>query len=166
MAFLLQLPSPLSTSRHHPLPVFTSLTKASLSHKITQTQNSIQLSKWVPNFQSKSLNFLLSGSLALALSFTGVGFAEGKVGVNKPELLPKEFTSVIDVAGFLSDGQVWYTSFYVLITMGDNVHVWFCKLTFNLLSVKLDFHNTYFTNKTHFSKYAGGGTHDLGPPLL
>lgn len=74
MAFLLQLPSPLSTSRHHPLPVFTSLTKASLSHKITQTQNSIQLSKWVPNFQSKSLNFLLSGSLALALSFTGQHF--------------------------------------------------------------------------------------------
>ncbi|CAI9766331.1 unnamed protein product [Fraxinus pennsylvanica] len=105
MAFLLQLPSPLCTFRHHPLPAFTSPTKASLSHKITQTQNSIQLSKWVPNFQSKSLNFLLSGSLALALSFTGVGFAEGKVGVNKPELLPKEFTSVIDVAGFLSDGQ-------------------------------------------------------------
>ncbi|KAL2554346.1 Thylakoid lumenal 15.0 kDa protein 2 [Forsythia ovata] len=103
MAFLLQLPSPL-TFRHPPLPVFRSPTKASLSHKIRQTQNSIQLSKWV-NLQSKSLNFLLSGSLVLALSFTGVGFAEGKVGVNKPELLPKEFTSVIDVAGFLSDGQ-------------------------------------------------------------
>ncbi|KAL2533640.1 Thylakoid lumenal 15.0 kDa protein 2 [Abeliophyllum distichum] len=104
MAFLLQLPSPLIL-RHPPLPVFTSPTKASLSHKIAQTHNSIKLSKWVPNLQSKSLNFLLSGSLVLALSFTGVGFAEGKVGVNKPELLPKEFTSVIDVAGFLSDGQ-------------------------------------------------------------
>lgn len=48
---------------------------------------------------------MLSGSLALALSFTGVCTAEAKVGVNKPELLPKEFTPVIDVAGFLSDGQ-------------------------------------------------------------
>jgi hypothetical protein len=27
-------------------------------------------------------------------------------GVNRPELLPKRFTPVIDVAGFLSEGQV------------------------------------------------------------
>ncbi|EPS58490.1 hypothetical protein M569_16322, partial [Genlisea aurea] len=54
---------------------------------------------------SKALKILLSGSLSLALSFHGIGLAEAKVGVNKPDLLPKEFTAVIDVAGFLSDGQ-------------------------------------------------------------
>ncbi|XP_010543409.1 PREDICTED: thylakoid lumenal 15.0 kDa protein 2, chloroplastic [Tarenaya hassleriana] len=61
--------------------------------------------KWVSGFRSKSLSFLLSGALSLSLSLSGIGYAEGKVGVNKPELLPKEYTSVLDVAGFLSDGQ-------------------------------------------------------------
>ncbi|KAH1090220.1 hypothetical protein J1N35_017477 [Gossypium stocksii] len=61
--------------------------------------------KWVPDFRAKSLNWVFCGALALTLSATGVGFAEAKVGVNKPELLPREFTPVIDVAGFLSDGQ-------------------------------------------------------------
>ncbi len=27
-------------------------------------------------------------------------------GANNPELLPKEYTTVIDIAGFLSQGQV------------------------------------------------------------
>ncbi|BAT95304.1 thylakoid lumenal 15.0 kDa protein 2, chloroplastic [Vigna umbellata] len=54
----------------------------------------------------KPLHFALSGALSLGLLFGGIRVAEAaKVGVNKPELLPKEFTSVIDVAGFLSDGQ-------------------------------------------------------------
>lgn len=47
----------------------------------------------------------LSGALTLGLSLSGVGLAHALVGVNKPELLPKEFSPVIDVAGFLSDGQ-------------------------------------------------------------
>lgn len=71
----------------------------------TQTHHLLS-SQWVADFKSKTLNYFLSGTLALALSLTGgVGIAEGKVGVNKPDLLPKEFTPVIDVAGFLSDGQ-------------------------------------------------------------
>ncbi|PIA29173.1 hypothetical protein AQUCO_06200038v1 [Aquilegia coerulea] len=60
--------------------------------------------KWV----SESLNIALSTALALGISLTGgCGIAEAaaKVGVNKPELLPKEFSPVIDVAGFLTSGQ-------------------------------------------------------------
>ncbi|KAK4481097.1 hypothetical protein RD792_011968 [Penstemon davidsonii] len=118
MAFPLQLlPSSSSPLAFRHSTVSTNPTKASsLSHKTTKLHKSIQLPNWVSGIRSKSLNFLLSGSLALALSltgqvhrkdlnFVGVGFAEGKAGVNKPELLPKEFTTVIDVAGFLSDGQ-------------------------------------------------------------
>ncbi|KAJ4759818.1 Thylakoid lumenal 15.0 kDa protein [Rhynchospora pubera] len=54
---------------------------------------------------SKALQFALSGALALGIFLSGAQLVEAKVGVNKPELLPKEFTTVIDVAGFLSIGQ-------------------------------------------------------------
>ncbi|KAG5582996.1 hypothetical protein H5410_053623 [Solanum commersonii] len=103
MASLFHLPSSLSFHKicHSPI-------RASHSHYRISVKNESPLPKLskISEFSSKTVNFLLSGSLALALSLTGVGIAEGKVGVNKPELLPKEFTSVIDVAGFLSDGQL------------------------------------------------------------
>ncbi|KAL8504458.1 hypothetical protein ACS0TY_015866 [Phlomoides rotata] len=102
MAFHLQLPSSSSSSLtlSHKTPI-----KASFSQNPSNYKNLPQFPTWVSSVRSKSFNFLMSGTLSLALSLTGVGFAEGKVGVNKPELLPKEFTTVIDVAGFLSDGQ-------------------------------------------------------------
>ncbi len=44
--------------------------------------------------------------MAAALVFAGGADARLE-GVNKPELLPKEYTPIIDVAGFLTDGEVW-----------------------------------------------------------
>lgn len=83
---------PTMASSHFPLPNFS-------------TQNLPNFRTLTSDLRFKSLTFALSGALALGLSLTGVGYAEAKVGVSKPELLPKEFTPVIDVAGFLSDGQ-------------------------------------------------------------
>ncbi|PRQ43599.1 hypothetical protein RchiOBHm_Chr3g0470171 [Rosa chinensis] len=103
MAFLLppcssstsQTPSPLSFH-----PPITSSSNLSSTQIPTKSSND-----WISKFRSKSLNFALSGALTLGLSLSGVGVAHALVGVNKPELLPKEFSPVIDVAGFLSDGQ-------------------------------------------------------------
>ncbi|XP_021289937.1 thylakoid lumenal 15.0 kDa protein 2, chloroplastic isoform X2 [Herrania umbratica] len=104
MAFL-QYPSP--SFRITSIPTYSLPIRASsrLFLPVTPRLNSTTPRNWVQDFRAKSLNWIFSGALALSLSLTGVGFAEAKVGVNKPELLPKEFTSVIDVAGFLSDGQ-------------------------------------------------------------
>ncbi|XP_071722680.1 thylakoid lumenal 15.0 kDa protein 2, chloroplastic-like [Rutidosis leptorrhynchoides] len=87
------------------LPLTQVTIKASSSSSQRCSSKPIINHVWVSEFRAKSLNFLLSGALTLSFSLTGAGFAEAKVGVNKPELLPKEFSPVIDVAGFLSDGQ-------------------------------------------------------------
>ncbi|XP_052172542.1 thylakoid lumenal 15.0 kDa protein 2, chloroplastic [Diospyros lotus] len=99
MAFLLQLHPPF-------LAKHTRVSSRLSSPSNSSTHNSVDFSNSLAEFRSKSLKFALSGALSLALSISsGVGFAEGKVGVNKPELLPQEFRTVIDAAGFLSDGQ-------------------------------------------------------------
>ncbi|GER36854.1 thylakoid lumen 15.0 kDa protein [Striga asiatica] len=108
MAFRLQVlsSSPSLTPTHkYPLPFLKNTNRASLPQNTPIFPKLSHLPQWVSSVGPKYLNLLLSGSVALALSFSGVGSAEGKAGVNKPELLPKEFTTVIDVAGFLSDGQ-------------------------------------------------------------
>ncbi|KAJ1392252.1 putative thylakoid lumenal 15.0 kDa protein 2, chloroplastic [Sesbania bispinosa] len=90
-------------------PVRTLLPKTlscHLSSLPTPSYNTSNCNTWLTKIHSKSLHFALSGVLSLGLLFGGTGLAEAaKVGVNKPELLPKEFSTVIDVAGFLSDGQ-------------------------------------------------------------
>lgn len=52
------------------------------------------------------------------MTYVGLGTANAKVGVNRPEMLPKEYSPVIDVAGFLSASQVLMVFFlygYILI---------------------------------------------------
>ncbi|XP_072988897.1 thylakoid lumenal 15.0 kDa protein 2, chloroplastic [Typha latifolia] len=71
----------------------------------TKSSNPPDFKKLVGELTSKSLKLAFSGALALGISLSGLDAAEAKVGVYKPELLPKEFSPVIDVAGFLSAGQ-------------------------------------------------------------
>ncbi|XP_057983203.1 thylakoid lumenal 15.0 kDa protein 2, chloroplastic [Malania oleifera] len=96
---------PLTSSRHAFAPPVTSSILVHLSVPTSTFRKTINFGNWASACRSRSINFVLSGTLTLGLSLTGVGFADAKVGVNRPELLPKEFSPVIDVAGFLSDGQ-------------------------------------------------------------
>ncbi|KAJ0963628.1 hypothetical protein J5N97_028750 [Dioscorea zingiberensis] len=97
---------------HQPPPFpFQSKQQISLKTSRIRTSNSIpnpsipNVKKLLSDLRSQSLKFALSGALALGISLSGLSSVEAKVGVNKPELLPKEFSTVLDVAGFLSEGQ-------------------------------------------------------------
>lgn len=93
-------------------PIRTLLLPKTLSCHLSSSHNTLKSTtsySCLTKIHSKPLHFALSGALSLVLLFGGTELAEAaKAGVNKPELLPKEFTAVIDVAGFLSDGQVSY----------------------------------------------------------
>ncbi|KAJ8623645.1 hypothetical protein MRB53_032175 [Persea americana] len=97
----------LSSNSNKSLLTMKMKERVSSSFQSPSFSNSLDFNskKRVSEFRSKSLSFAFSAALALGLSVTGLGNADGKVGVNKPELLPKEFSPVIDVAGFLSAGQ-------------------------------------------------------------
>ncbi|KAL0543763.1 hypothetical protein IC582_018868 [Cucumis melo] len=100
------LPSPSLSFSRSSLPLCRSSSRFSPPSSPFPSKKYTDFGDRLLHLPQKPLSFVLSGALALGITLSvGVGFADAKVGVNKPELLPKEFTSVIDVAGFLSDGQ-------------------------------------------------------------
>lgn len=58
--------------------------------------------------------FLIALYLLLISCVAYAGASARLEGVNKPDLLPKEFSTVIDVAGFLTDGEVSKMLAYLL----------------------------------------------------
>lgn len=71
----------------------------------TRTHQGNAIENCVSANRSILANAVIVGALSLSISLCGLGRADAKERVNKPELLPLEFTPLIDVAGFLSPGQ-------------------------------------------------------------
>ncbi|RWV83116.1 hypothetical protein GW17_00055321 [Ensete ventricosum] len=106
MTILLPLVQPSPPSRF-PLSSTTELPRIRASSPLNSFSipNPPGFKKWAAELRSRSLNLALSASLALGLALGGLDTANAKVGVNRPEMLPKEYSPVIDVAGFLSASQ-------------------------------------------------------------
>ncbi len=61
---------------------------------------------WIAKLLQKKKKKKKNAHLGFGEAGVDTAMAKRLEGVNKPELLPKEYTTVIDVAGFLSEGQV------------------------------------------------------------
>ncbi len=61
---------------------------------------------WIAKLLQKKKKKKKNALLGFGEAGVDMAMAKRLEGVNKPELLPKEYTTVIDVAGFLSEGQV------------------------------------------------------------
>jgi hypothetical protein len=60
---------------------------------------------WIANCCTRRRRRRKNALLGFGEAGVDMAMAKRLEGVNKPELLPKEYTTVIDVAGFLSEGQ-------------------------------------------------------------
>jgi hypothetical protein len=71
-----------------------------------QQEDCAQEEGWIAKLLQKKKKKKKNALLGFGEAGVDMAMAKRLEGVNKPELLPKEYTTVIDVAGFLSEGQV------------------------------------------------------------
>eukprot|EP00271_Cylindrocystis_brebissonii_P005869 TRINITY_DN18226_c0_g1_i1.p1 TRINITY_DN18226_c0_g1~~TRINITY_DN18226_c0_g1_i1.p1 ORF type:complete len:307 (+),score=16.56 TRINITY_DN18226_c0_g1_i1:49-969(+) len=83
-----------------------SLPQVSRNYTVTNSSE-MWLSRATDAWRTAGKAFALAGLIATLIMGAGAepAWARRREGVNKPELLPSEFSRVIDVAGFLSAGQ-------------------------------------------------------------